>query len=232
MLCARAASGTGRAAPDGKAAVCRLPVPLPFSICRGALRCARGRRRAAARGAGPQRRLARGGPAARRALFHPAKPTRGFHKGKKGLLPAKPHNEAVKLASPALRPVNGRLAAPAGAFPFPGGGRRQPALPRAEAEAFRGPPLRAQQAASEMKKAPPAKARGRRIPLLLQPGHCAFAPAVFSPALCAPARVQARAGGRACPEAPAPSRPCAASPSCCNTCHTPQSHTPRGSAAG
>ena len=138
MLCAQAASGTGRVAPDGKAAVCRLPVPLPFSICRGALRCARGRRRAAARGAGPQRRLARGGPTARRALFHPAKPTRGFHKGKKGLVPAQPHNQAVKLASPALRPVNGRLAAPAGAFRSHAAAAVSPLCPAPKRRPFEG----------------------------------------------------------------------------------------------
>ena len=53
-----------------------------------------------------------------------------------------------------------------------------------------------------------------------------------SPALRAPGRARAAAGARARPEASAASRLCATSPSGCNIYRMPQSHTPRGSAAG
>lgn len=181
-LCTRASSSAGSTISDRKAAVC-CPLRLcPSPSAGGFMLCGR---QAARFGAG---RAAAAppcawGPGCPPALFHPTKPTRGFHKGEKGLLPAKPHNEAVKLASPALRPVTGLLTAPADAFPFPGASLRQPALPRAEAEAFRGPPSQAQQAACEMNKGAPGKARGRRISFFCR--ALRFPPQLCSAPLCA-----------------------------------------------
>ena len=191
-LCTRASSSAGSTISDRKAAVCCPLCLCPSPSAGGFMLCGR---QAARFGAG---RAAAAppctwGPGCPPALFHPTKPTRGFHKGEKGLLPAKPHNEAVKLASPALRPVTGLLTAPADAFPFPGASLRQPALPRAEAEAFRGPPSQAQQAACEMNKGAPGQSQRAPYLVFLQ-GLALSAPAVLSPALRAPGRGQARAG--------------------------------------